>query len=232
MGLFSGLFTKKRKYDHIVSLGNNCEFSFQFFTNYKFVDANLFSWTYIMDRDKFLGCLEDIDGLLSEGLEDPVPLYECKKYNVRYHGRAKWEDLMNLDGELNREAVDEDKKEIYSRVEHLKEKFKKMLVDDKSKLFVLKDPKDTDFVIAVKLILDKIVKGRYDLLVVVTKDEFDKFKLLQADNIFVRAINNYSPETAVTSKKQSDMNGWKKIFSEFAPKLVKSKNKKFKFEEV
>ena len=233
MGFISDLFIKKRKYDHIVSLGNNCEFSFQFFTNYGFVDANMFSWVYVGDWEKMREAVADVDGIFSEGISGPDWMYICNKYDIKFHGRASNRELFDENGKPVEAVVESDKAELRERVEHLKEKFKKVLNTDESKLYVLKDPKDTDFVLRMKATLDKVVRNGYDFLVVVTRDELQRYEGLVNEHIFVRAVEKFSPVAHVTSKKKADMRGWKKILREFGPsKIEKAKSKKFKFEEV
>src|SRR5262245_22497134 len=98
MGFLSDLFIKKRKYDHIVSLGNNCEYSFQFFTNYKFVEANLFSWVYVLSPKKLLDAIARPDLMFSEGISEPDWLYTCNKYEIKFHGRASDKELLDAEG--------------------------------------------------------------------------------------------------------------------------------------
>jgi len=232
MGFLSDLFIEKRKYDHIVSLGNNCEFSFQFFMNYKFVEANLFSWVYVLSPEKLLEAVAHPDLIFSEGIGEPDWLYVCNKYGIKFHGRASGKELLDADGKPVPEVVARDKAELRERVAHLQEKFSKVLETSESKLYVLKDPVSLDYVLQMKRVLDRVVKHGYDFLVIVAEEELGKYKGLETASVFVRAVKHFSPTEDVTSKKKADMKGWKKIMKEVVPARILPKSKKYKFEEV
>lgn len=52
-----------RKYGHIISLGYNCEFSYQFYLYHKFVEASLFAWSNTININNLIYALDNFDKL-------------------------------------------------------------------------------------------------------------------------------------------------------------------------
>lgn len=224
-------FSKTNKYDHIISLGYNCEISYQFYCNYKFTQSHIFSWVEILKDEDLLAALTDLNGVFSQGMGVTRSPFVCKKYDIYFHNRKHKKALYNEDGSINEEVVIPDQEELLSRVSYLREKFKKTISSDASKLFIVKPRSGTDNIKKLKNILDNMVKG-YNLLIVTDENKYDEFKVLESDTVFVRKVLKYSPDKSVTDKKQGDMKGWKKIFKEFGPSKLQKEKKTYKFEDI
>lgn len=65
-----------RHYGHIQSLGYNCEVSFQFFQQYKFVESGLFSWTNNTNISTLTRALKDFDKIGTGEWEAVPPMWK------------------------------------------------------------------------------------------------------------------------------------------------------------
>ena len=83
---------RSRRFDHIVTLGYNCELSARFFQCFGFVDATLFSWAGADLPDELAYAIEHYEDIFSGEVAAPTrtfPLFFCKNTKIRAHGRAK-----------------------------------------------------------------------------------------------------------------------------------------------
>ena len=224
MGLINRFINRKhiRKYGHIISLGYNCELSYQLFKHNKFVESNLFGWTYIYSAQDMLNALDNIDLIGEDGFLEPNPLFECKNTHIRFHGN-------------DRNPTKKDYEELSNRVKYLKEKFIKTLSDGENNLYIIKirssEPNIEQIIKKSYEKLSAIVSNEFDLLVVleskvVLKEAFEDFP-----NLFIKKVEYFSPDDDVTTKK-CDKKHWEAIFDLFLPKYKLKKRKKFKFEVI
>jgi hypothetical protein len=218
----------KKKYDHIVSLGYNCEISFQFSRYFDFLSSNLFAWSYIPNTDCLLNCIKNPANILAGEITGPYPLYECENTKVRFHGRSL--NVIDFNGNINEQIRKDDISELKSRINYLKSKFQKILDHDGSVLYImkLKSPEQDEnnwlesninFVKELNnVLLEKRNGKNFDLLIIIESKYYNEnWNLLNNENIYIRTVNNYTPETNVGDEKVSDLNGWRKIFIEFSP---------------
>ena len=63
MGIWYDLFHRGliKRYDHIASLGYNCEIAYQLFKHNRFLESNLFAWSYIPSLDRLIEAQIAID---------------------------------------------------------------------------------------------------------------------------------------------------------------------------
>lgn len=237
MNLFNWLFhNNARRYGHVISLGYNCETSFQFFQHYHFVESSLFAWSNTINIDNVISALENPDTLCAGKVENCNPMWKCHNSGICFHGKAPakiWNDNPSP------EVVKADKDELLSRIEHLKDKFIRTGRDGQKNLYIFKYPPvaDTAENIIGKInrlykILNRIVHNQFDLLIITERGFCPQLESLNTNpQIFVRRVNFFTPEEAVTGKK-NDRKHWKLIWQEFRPDFKLPKNKKFKFEDL
>ena len=224
MWFFSKLFTNKnvKKYGHIISLGYNCELSYQLFRHNRFVESNLFAWTYIYSAKDLLNALNNLNLIGENGFLPPNPLFECKNTHIRFHGNDK-------------NPTQKDYDELSQRVFYLRDKFLKTLSDGETNLYMIKIRTDEDnieqIISNVFEKLNNMVKNQFDLLVILENDARLAQRFEEIPNIYIRFVDFFAPDDDVTTKK-CDKKNWKAIFDEFRPKYKLKKKKKFKFEEI
>lgn len=234
MLLIDKLFHRNSKYyDHIISLGYNCEVSFQFFLEFHFVESSLFAWVNLSTIDVLINALQNVSSICSGEIINVKPMWKCVNTKIHFHGKAPMSFWF---ANPSNDDINKDKEELLSRVSHLKAKFLDIAKDGKRKLFIFKWlPEDNTFnrqkVDMLYSSLSKLADN-FDLLIVVEKKLFEKIDLpLDNNHIFFRYVSFFTPEEAVTSKPY-DRKGWKNIFSEFRPNFRLPKKKKFKFEDL
>ena len=239
LNLFNFKKSNVKKYDHIISLGYNCEVSYQFFKYYHFVESSLFAWCNTINIDNLIFAINNLDKLITGKLENVKPMWKCFNTNIRFHGKAPMK-IWTSNEPVNIEIINEDRNELISRISYLKEKFIKTSNDNKKNLYIFKYLVTTEKIEDIEknindlyLSLNKIAKNEFDLLIIIEKQKIPtNFQEKFADkNIFIRTVDFFAPEDDVTGKN-FDKIGWKKIFDEFKPNFKLKKTKKFKFEEV
>lgn len=217
--------TRRRLYGHIISLGYNCEVSFQFFKKYKFVESSLFAWVNTSNCDNLIYALNNLEKLMSMGFKKAFPMYVDIATGIYFHGK---------DGKEDSESIIID--ELTSRIMYLRDKFIKTAADGKKNLYIFKYPahnfsqkKATEDITKLYNALTTLVKNKFDLLIISEKK--NDINISSFDNLFIRYVDFYTPEEAVTTKPY-DQKGYAKIFSEFCPDFKLEKKKKFKFEAL
>ena len=208
-------------YDVITSLGYNCEVSFRLENYFEKINAMPFSWSFELDRDLFLEVLDNIDDLFS----GEVKLWEDQmicdlKYQIKFHPRY---DILRKYGEPTEETYAECVAELKARVEHLKEKYKKLLVSGQSTLFIMKveDKGEEDNIAYVKKVMDVLqrnyISGRYTLAAVFEEwAATGAVKALEndyADNCLrICTLKKFAPKKHTDT--MGDTAGWKRILRE------------------
>lgn len=224
--------SKIKRYDHIISLGYNCEVSYQLFKHNKFLESNLFAWAGIPSLQVLLTVLPNIELVGSEDYAGPDSsvMYTCNATKVRFHGKTSPKEIQN-----NPECYRADKEEIISRIAFLKSKFISVVNENSHKLFILKvKSTETDIdkkIDDIQLLLSRINNGSFDLLVVLEEAFAQKLPLLKKSNLYIRTVSSFAPDNAVTSK-HLNFKEWQRIFDEFVPLHKLKKTKRYKFEEV
>lgn len=226
------------KWDHVISLGFNCEVSFQIQKCTNMFEASLFSWAFIADDDLFLGALKNLDSLFANEIQfspERVDMFQCKNFNIFFHGRVPYQQLMQedsdqIDEKKYKEALDE----LKSRLEHLKEKFICQLSTKESTIFIRKIEIRGDLKEHLKFIENlnnylagHYLKGEYLLLIIVEEKYYSFFaRYVMFPNTEVRCLKYFAPVD--DTKDGADDAGWEQIFSEFldAEQLVFTKQYK------
>lgn len=224
------------RYDHILSLGYNCEVSFHIYRMFGFVESNPFAWVNARSTENMIRALEDIDGIGKDGWTLAGVMWRDNRTNMLFHGKAPAETW--LSGRFTQSDIDADRAELESRMSYLKKKFINMATGAGKLLFVFKYPPDEsptpDHIMAILNALKKICARPFELLMI-----FEEKMLRGVDlsvlpgNVHVETLLHYAPYRQATSIELSDAAGWKRIWDKYRPRKAcrKKRKKKFKFED-
>ena len=230
---------RSRRFDHIVTLGYNCELSARFFQCFGFVDATLFSWAGADLPDELAYAIEHYEDIFSGEVAAPTrtfPLFFCKNTKIRAHGRAK-QQVWTAEQPPPQDFIDAERAELISRFEHLKKKTIDYLRDDKSVLAIVKlhpsccrpglaNASAVRYIDALK----KVGARNMTFLVVCEAAAAASFEKPHPE-FELRTVAEYNPESHAADLKRGDTKGWRLIFDEFRPKTIKKQAHKFKFED-
>lgn len=224
---------KENKFDHIISLGYNCEVTFRFLKYFKFEEPNLFNWTFSYTINDLIYALQDFEAIGSKDFAIPDPLWECNATHIRFHGKA---DISYINNNMpSQEIVNTDKKNLVERIKYLKEKFLKIAQNDDKKLYIYKI-KDTDISDSVNEKINSIIKAlnKHDAknykLLIISEEKYSKY-FAKDDSYIYRTVKYFADDNHIPDRKYFD-NGWDNIYEEYYQ--IKNKNskkkKKYKFE--
>ena len=226
---------RRRKYDHVLSLGMNCEPAFRFSLSWGFVDSTPFSWASCKNLTTLANVLRSPDLIGSEGFswDDISLMWRCGKTDITFHGK--------LPGDVNNpipapEALEADKADLFQRLAYLNDKFTRMLSDASSKAII--------FRIHTKLVLEADIEEKIDAVqqaleargarnytLVVVTERAVRGRIAAKPNRVVRTVKAFNPNNSVVKPELGDPNGWKAIFTEFSPAKMLPKKHAFKFEK-
>ena len=214
----------------VYSLGMNCEVAFQMQRWLGTIESSLFSWVFILNDDLFLKALDNLDDIfrVRHFHKPSSDMFIDEKYQICFHSRHNVKELFDDEWNItNQSLYKETIDELESRIDHLKEKFKKQLVLNEDKVFLRKiwlpDVKfweqRVQFKHTVEFItnLYKYLKNNAinnKLIIVVDKKHYCKELIaLEDDNLKIRAVDFFSPWD--NTKDGADNDSWAKIFEEF-----------------
>lgn len=212
----------------LISLGNNCEVSFQIEKYQGDIDSSLFSWAFTLNDEKFLCALENIDDIFTHGVHFHMPsddMFYDEEYDITFHGRTPKDRMFDHEGKIKDQAAyDETLAELQSRLNHLKEKMKQDFRSDDEKLYLRKVEiwpeadgtfryeRVIDFLQRLNLLLErKSPNGSYKLVAVVEKRHLTSaLQALQTDKLLLRTVDYFAP--FYDTKNGADYESWEKIF--------------------
>lgn len=229
---------KTKKYDHILSLGKNCEAAFQFKRVFKFTESSIFNWAAIEDDEKFLQALDNLDLIFSDEIieHDSVNMWQCKISRINFHGDRVPGELLDKNGKKSPEKTSEERENVKNRIVHLVQKLKAVWAEKSRQLYVVTVHKENsqeilEYVKRLTAILNRKTEN-FDLLVVIPDKKYDKrLRAYKAKHIYFRTLKHFSPWLEVTNLDKCDKDGWNKIYAEFAPAVIRTENKVYKFEK-
>lgn len=221
LGLKLEIKSKKKEkevFDDIISLGYKCETAYSFEAVFNKKDSNLFNWVHITNIKNLIRFLNDPDLLLSKGLEwnEKRLMYRDIELDFYYHTKI---DKTMLSGENKEKIIEEDTKEVISRMTYLKNKFLSKVNSDSRNLFVTafdtkNDPKEVNEILwNLSEAISKISKNKNSKLLVVFKKNYAKdLEIKKLNNVIFEKINAFSPEHYAHG---IDLSGWLKIYNKF-----------------
>ena len=224
-----------KKFDHIISLGWNCEPSFQMKLHLGFVESFPFSWCGIPEQEVLLKVLKNKNIIFSGDFQESpkVNMWLCKVSNINFHAQRKAKDFLKFTGEELKREKKKELEDLKNKISYLFTKLENVWESEKTQLYILTINKDNKNFIEFIKNLDNILKEKtknYSLLIVLSNDQYSEL-YNDSDHIFFRYVNNFSPADKVTDLNYCDLEGWGNIFNEFKPNIIKHINKKFKFTE-
>lgn len=229
-----------KRYSHIVSLGYNCEIAYQLYRFHGFVDSHLFNWCAVLGSESLLSALNSLDSVGVNFAPYPkAKMWKDTQHSIFFHGRGKHDIWDSEDSSL----LEEDRKELVSRLGYLKEKFKRLGLSQEPVLFVYK-PAETELAdeckalksfVEIRNALTCLGMKNFDLMIIVTDAYYSaimsRFETLESnDNIVIEHVAYHAPTSHVTGGP-CDARNWQRIFSLYAlSQKIKPKSKKYKFE--
>ena len=226
------LFRKpKNGFNHIISLGYNCETAFRFLKYFRFEEASLFNWAASETFDTLIHALENLDKIGMDGFQLYHGLWKCNNTKICWHGRQKMNVyLEHRDTELVRQ---QDVAELSARIQYLKQKFIKIAQGEDTKLFIYKlhtpqiSNETANKILKLHQVLTDVIQAKNFKLLIV--HEQGVIHLPENSNYMVRTVKCFAPDAYVHSR-QHMTNGWDKIFAEFYPTKIIKRNKTYKFD--
>ena len=216
----------------LISLGYNCEVSFQIEKFKGAIDSSLFSWAYLLDDTKFLQALENVDDIFMNGIHFHMTtddMFYDEKYDITFHGRTPKNVMFDEDGNIKDQvAYDECIAELKSRLAHLKEKFKKDFMSEDEKIYLRKIEivpeqdgnvnwgRVIDFINNLKAFFEKRVsQGGYKLIIIIERKFMTpELKAMEDDKLYLRTVDWLAP--FYDTKNGADDESWRRILEEFS----------------
>ena len=226
---------RRKKYDHVLSLGLNCEPAFRFSLSWGFVDSTPFSWASCKNLTTLANVLRTPSLIGSEGFlwDKPSLMWRCIKTDITFHGKLPG-DPQNTPP--SPEALEADKADLFKRLAYLNDKFTRLLSDASSKAIIFRihtklalEPDIEEKVDAVQRALE--ARGARNYALVVVTESAARGRISARPNRFVRSVRAFNPNNAVVKPKLGDPVGWKALFTEFSPAKILPKKHPFKFEK-
>jgi hypothetical protein len=224
---------RRKKYDHVLSLGMNCESAFRFSLSWGFVESTPFSWASCKRLETLAAVLRDPGLIGRDGFlwDEPNLMWRCRKTDITFHGKLQG------NGTPAQEALENDKTDLVQRLAHLNEKFTRMLSDASSKALILRihtkvalDPDIGQKIDAVQHALEE--RGARNCTLVVVTEAAAHGRIPAAPNRVVRSVKAFNPNDSVVKPKLGDPIGWKALYTEFSPAKILPKRHPFKFEKA
>jgi hypothetical protein len=238
-----------RKYNSIISLGLNCELSFNLRRVFGFVDSYPLSWA-TTDIAHLAGALDNIGGLLAGkvGEFEKVNMWIDVAHNIAFHGAHSPAALLDEAGVKVPEKAAAELEDLRGRTHHLVEKQIALWASGGEQLYIIalhperivgKDAqKIAGFICEIKTVLDGKTPAASLLIVAEEALAADLEKLINVfseggcvGGIILRKIKHFGPNSKATSVELQDSAGWDAIFAEFQPHEIKTENKTYKFEK-
>lgn len=228
-----------KTYDHIISLGLNCEISYQIKMKFGTVESHLLSWAAVRSK-KLVDIINNPHIIYSDEIEEMthVNMWKCLTTNVAFHGRRLASQLKNADGSRNMEEVAREKEEVISRVKHLCDKFESIGQSFNTKLYCLglhpsfldcTNDELADFCMEVYYALVKKYNN-VSLLIIAESSTRYLSALDNGINLYVRFISKFAPYNRATYPEFVDLNKGGEIFEEFRTRYISTRSKVYKFE--
>ena len=226
---------RKKRFDHVFSLGMNCEPAYRFTLSWGFVDSTPFSWGLSKNPQQLAELLANPENVGGEGFEwDPdLLLWRCVKTGLLFHGRR----IATLNEQMpSEEVLDADKADLTQRLAHLFEKFARVMADDSSKALVyrihtklVQKPDINEKLDAIQRALEAHGARNYTFVVVTERAVRGRVK--PAPHRIVRSVKIFNPGESVVKEHLGDPMGWRALYAEIAPAKILKKNHAFKFEK-
>lgn len=231
-----------RTYDHILSLGFNCEVAFQFLKYNGFLESCMFNWYATESTSCLMQALSDLNRVGADFIpEQSSRMWIDVNVPLHFHGKGNhhiWRK--GADASL----LEADKAELISRMGYLKSKLLRLAESDDSVLFVYKPPVEeleepsgiASNLIEMRNILTRIGFRKFDLMTIVTQETLPAIKaaLQKAgeENSFILEHISYHAPVATVTEGPYDIKNWRRIWAAYRSSFKPVKRKKnYKFQQ-
>ena len=226
---------RRKKFDHVLSLGMNCEPAYRFSLSWGFVDSTPFAWALSPSLPTFIRALREPESLGSDDFEWHAKnlMWKCRKTKMYFHGRLALDPQSPTPPQ---DVLDADKADLSQKLAYLREKFARTLSDESSKALVLRVHTEDVLRDDINDSLDEIQRtlesnGARNYTLVVLVERAVRRRIATAPNRIVRSVNAFNPSGQVAKEHLGDPAGWRALFAEFTPAKILPKKHLFKFEK-
>lgn len=226
---------RRKKFDHVLSLGMNCEPAFRFSLSWGFVDSTPFAWSTCGNPLSLADVIRNPGHIGCDGFswEASSLMWKCNKSGISFHGKLAIDPRRAV---LPPDVLDADRAELIQRMAYLNDKFTRILSDNSSKALIYRVSTKvalagdvTEKIEAVQRSLEDRGAKNYTLVVVVERKA--KGRIPPGPNRLVRIVNAFNPVESVVKPKLGDPIGWRALFTEITPAKILPKKHAFKFEK-
>lgn len=230
-----------RFYDHIISIGMNCEVRYQLKQKYGAFDSSLLEWA-VVPPQHLTEILENPHLIFSGEIEEKraYNMWHCKVTDITFHGKKTVNELLGLDGKPDEAKIAQEKEDTVARIKYLTDKFINVARSEDSKLYILgvhpdfcqyKGQELRAFIQKVSDTIQKVAQNA-SLLIITLAKNVESLKDLNNDkNLFIRTINHFAPYNQATSPEYVDLQRGGELFDEFKPRVISMDSKIYKFEK-
>lgn len=201
-------------YDHIVSLGYNCEVSWRIedYVRGK-IDSYPLSWAYIKEQSELPRILDNIEKIPTTDMqfEEISGMFYCKELNISLHTNIEHSAYAAFTDKEKNEFMVEAEREVRERFLYLCSKWEKLLKSGDSTLFIIKIQNQNGDLEWIKdthrFMQEHYTSGNYNILFVVTNQEVcDKLKEKNWDRTFILLIDSFASDAQTL--EGGDRIGW------------------------
>ena len=225
---------RRRKYDHVLSLGMNCEPAFRFSLSWGFVDSTPFTWALCSTPECLSDALRHPEHIGAEGFSymTESQMWKCSRTGMSFHGNFK----SKLGNKLPpQDVLDEDRDNLVKRLAYLNGKLTRILSDDSSKALVYRVGTNVAMADGINGRLDDLQRaleerGARNYTLVVVVERAARGRAAPAPNRIVRSVKAFNPGESVVKEHLGDPVGWRALFAEITPAKILPKKHAFKFE--
>lgn len=233
-------YMTERVYDHLISIGMNCEIRYQLKQKYGAFDSSLLEWA-VVPPQHLIEVLENPHLIFSGEIEEKRAenMWHCKVTDITFHGKKTVNELLGSDGKPDEAKIAQEKEDSIARIRYLTNKFINVARSEDAKLYILgihpdfckyKGKELRAFVRKTSEVIQKTAKNA-SLLLITLAENVEALKDLNNDkNLFIRAINHFAPYNSATNPEYVDLQWGGTVLSEFKPRALKEDTKTYKFE--
>jgi hypothetical protein len=213
-------FQNKQIIDNIISLGVNCENAFVIQDLFGKIDSNIFTWAFIEDPFMLSEYINNPDILFTNGMTlTPSKMFRCNRTKFVFHSKMQKEDhIFDTNKELPVDKLKEAEEEVYSRVEHLADKFWNRINSEDRNLFVIKLFSKEEYInkivnLLAELtdLLDKKSSNKNFILMCILEDDYAQSieQEIKDKRLVIKRIRKFAN---YASTDKFDKKAWKEIF--------------------
>ena len=206
-----------RIYDHLISIGMNCETRYQLKQKYGAFDSSLLEWA-VVPPQHLVEVLKNPHLIFSGEIEErrSTNMWHCKVTDITFHGKKMPNELLGSDGKPDETKIAQEKEDTVSRIKYLSDKFIKITHSKETKLYILGihpdfcKYKNEELRIFIQRISETIQKIAINasLLVITLAENIKILKELDNNtNLFIRSIDSFAPYNQATNPSYVDLVG-------------------------